>query len=155
MKSKVSRPATRLLGDKRSTHGSCTTALKESADAYGPCAKNRLDLKIATLNGSCIFFRKEKKENSFMPYKDPERKRQWEREHREERNARRRRSVFPAHTPSSAARPAPDPISPQEPGSAWEIMAGIIVFALAVGIALFAAWNKSGAGSDSAKPSFL
>jgi len=28
-----------------------------------------------------------------MPYKDPERKRQWEREHREERNAQRRKSV--------------------------------------------------------------
>ena len=28
-----------------------------------------------------------------MPYKDPERKRQWEREHREERNARRRKAV--------------------------------------------------------------
>jgi hypothetical protein len=28
-----------------------------------------------------------------MPYKDPERKRQWEREHREERNARRRKSI--------------------------------------------------------------
>jgi hypothetical protein len=28
-----------------------------------------------------------------MPYKDPSRKRQWEREHHEERNARRRRSL--------------------------------------------------------------
>lgn len=28
-----------------------------------------------------------------MPYKNPERKRQWEREHREERNARRRKAV--------------------------------------------------------------
>jgi hypothetical protein len=78
-----------------------------------------------------------------MPYKDPERKRQWEREHREERNARRRRSVFPAHMPSSAARSAPDPISHQEALSAWEVIAGIIVFALAVGIALLAARYSS------------
>lgn len=31
-----------------------------------------------------------------MPYKDPERKRQWEQDHREERNARRRASAVPA-----------------------------------------------------------
>jgi len=28
-----------------------------------------------------------------MPYKDPERKRRWEQEHREQRNARRRKTV--------------------------------------------------------------
>jgi hypothetical protein len=88
-----------------------------------------------------------------MPYKDPERKRQWEREHREQRNARRRRSVFPTHMPSSVTRPAPDPVSHQGSGSAWEVMAGIIVFALAVGIALFAAWSgASGSDFDSPKP---
>lgn len=52
-----------------------------------------------------------------MPYKDPERKRQWERQHREERNARRRNSFNPrvvqrlnttqAQVPP--ARPAPAP----------------------------------------------
>jgi hypothetical protein len=31
-----------------------------------------------------------------MPYKDSERKKQWEREHREQRNARRRRQSVPA-----------------------------------------------------------
>jgi hypothetical protein len=88
-----------------------------------------------------------------MPYKDSERKRQWEREHREERNARRRRPVFPAHMTPNVPKPAPDPISHQEPGSAWNAMAGIIVFALAVGIALLTAWRSgaSGSGSDSPK----
>jgi len=37
-----------------------------------------------------------------MPYKDPDRKRQWEREHREQRNARRRIQ----HQDGRAARPA-------------------------------------------------
>ena len=31
-----------------------------------------------------------------MPYKDPERKRQWEREHREQRNAMRRTERLPS-----------------------------------------------------------
>jgi hypothetical protein len=86
-----------------------------------------------------------------MPYKDPERKRQWEREHREERNARRRRPVFPAHMTPNVPKPAPDPISNQEPGSAWEVMAGMIVVALAVGITLLMSWRTgaSGPGSDS------
>jgi hypothetical protein len=89
-----------------------------------------------------------------MPYKDPERKRQWEREHRGERNARRRRQLFPAHMTPNVPKPAPDPVSHQEPGNAWEVMAGIIGLALAVGIALFAAWMRgaSGSGSDSRKP---
>jgi len=49
-----------------------------------------------------------------MPYKDPERKRQWEQEHREKRNARRRRAASKsasdfvyddALTPNSIALP--------------------------------------------------
>jgi hypothetical protein len=40
-----------------------------------------------------------------MPYKDPEHKRQWEREHREQRNAWRRTSA-PGRT--SVERPMPD-----------------------------------------------
>jgi len=45
-----------------------------------------------------------------MPYKDPQRKRQWEREHREERNARRRKSSS-SHLlePSGIDSPLPDP----------------------------------------------
>jgi len=42
-----------------------------------------------------------------MPYKDPERKRQWEREHREERNARRRTSTAEIE-PSTVKPPRSD-----------------------------------------------
>jgi hypothetical protein len=51
-----------------------------------------------------------------MPYKDPERKRQWEREHREERNARRRKSISSrSPEPSSIDAPLTDPNSVQTP----------------------------------------
>ncbi len=46
-----------------------------------------------------------------MPYKDPERKRQWEREHREERNARRRKHTVTARVvPNLRTKTSPDPI---------------------------------------------
>jgi len=86
-----------------------------------------------------------------MPYKDPKRKRQWECEHREERNARRRKHYMAGPMVPSVPRPAPYPISHQELGSAWEIMAGMVVIALAVGLALLMAWNKSGSRSDDPK----
>jgi hypothetical protein len=51
-----------------------------------------------------------------MPYKNPEHKRQWEREHREERNARRRKSMSSySPEPSSIDAPLPDPNSAQVP----------------------------------------
>ena len=68
-----------------------------------------------------------------MPYKDPERKRQWEREHRVQRNVRRRMQPSDARTKPGLSNPAPDPGSNQQAQSAWKIMAG---FALAVGIGL-------------------
>jgi hypothetical protein len=47
-----------------------------------------------------------------MPYKDPERKRQWEREHREHRNAGRRvRRLNARSVHQSVSKPAPDPVS--------------------------------------------
>jgi hypothetical protein len=47
-----------------------------------------------------------------MPYKDAERKREWEREHREERNARRRKTMSRS-SPEPLVTDAmlPDPIS--------------------------------------------
>ncbi len=68
-----------------------------------------------------------------MPYKDPERKRQWEREHREQRNARRR-ARLPNQT-LVTPKPAPDPLSNQ-PTSGWKALLGL---AVGVGIALVAA----------------
>lgn len=43
-----------------------------------------------------------------MPYNNPEHKRQWERDHREERNARRRKSM---------SRHLPDPLGNSPPSS--------------------------------------
>jgi hypothetical protein len=68
-----------------------------------------------------------------MPYKNPEDKQRWEREHREQRNTRRKAQRI---TP----KPAPDPILTQEPTDTWKTAAGIGAFALAVGISLFAGW---------------
>lgn len=70
-----------------------------------------------------------------MPYKDPERKREWEREHREERNARRRRPLFPANMMPRVPRSAHDPIPDQEPQS-WQLVVGL---AVGLGVVLFAA----------------
>jgi ferric-dicitrate binding protein FerR (iron transport regulator) len=83
-----------------------------------------------------------------MPYKDPERKRQWEREHREERNARRR-MWFAARSEPIAPKPTPDPIPAKEPTSAWRVVAGIGACVLAVGIALLAAWGGASTSLDS------
>lgn len=44
-----------------------------------------------------------------MPYKDPEDKQQWEREHREQRNARRRRQHLGVQMESIVPRSTPDP----------------------------------------------
>jgi hypothetical protein len=74
-----------------------------------------------------------------MPYKNPEDKRWWECEHREQRNARRRRQRWGAQMDPIAPRSAPDPIPAKEPTSAWKVVAGIGGFALAVGLGVLAA----------------
>jgi len=71
-----------------------------------------------------------------MPYKDPERKRQWEREHREERNARRR--THRLHVRSghhSAPKPATDPVSAHKPQGVWK---GILALVVGVGVVMLA-----------------
>jgi len=82
-----------------------------------------------------------------MPYKDPERKRQWEREHRLQRNARRRKNRL-------VARMAPtthDPVAAQEPQSNWKTVLGWIAF---IGITALAAWSGASVPpSDCAPPS--
>src|SRR5262249_54227547 len=77
-----------------------------------------------------------------MPYKDPEHKRQWEREHREERNARRRKTIISrALDPSHDDAPRHNPIEVQAPGT------GVIVTVVAVVglsfflVLLFARWR--------------
>jgi hypothetical protein len=86
-----------------------------------------------------------------MPYKDPERKRQWEQEHREERNARRilqrapgrsGQPSVPKPAPDSIAvivarlkKRAPDPASDQKPKSTWKAILG---WAVGIGVVLLA-----------------
>jgi len=77
-----------------------------------------------------------------MPYKDPERERQWEREHREQRNERRRipRSDVPSE-PSRAAVPTPDPVSDQESQGTW---IALLALAVAIGVVLLGAFAGAG-----------
>ena len=64
-----------------------------------------------------------------MPYKDPDRKRQWERDHRDERNARRRRSSSSNHLPEPSAldAPLPDRNSGQVPLSSLSVATGVMM----------------------------
>ena len=89
-----------------------------------------------------------------MPYKDSERKRQWEQKHREERNARRRtaRLTIGSGQPEIPIR-APDLISDDSPSTGWTIAAGIVSFVFAVGMILIAMRvDTFASGSDSPKP---
>ena len=71
-----------------------------------------------------------------MPYKDPERKRQWEREHREERNARRRAQPLNAQIRAMPPMAAPEPISGPKREGNWKSIGALVV---SVGVVLFAA----------------
>src|SRR5690349_6134126 len=70
-----------------------------------------------------------------MPYRDPERKRQWEREHREQRNARRRALRLTVQTVVNP-KTAPDPVPNQQHTNGWKMFAGL---AIALCISLVAA----------------
>ena len=73
-----------------------------------------------------------------MPYKDPERKRQWEREHREQRNAARRKQPLAAGSRKCIVpKPVPDPISAKNASDGWKVLAAL---AVGVGIALLGAF---------------
>jgi len=66
-----------------------------------------------------------------MPYKDPERKRQWERDHRQERNARRRKATLDVGSKQpEIAFSAPDPISDQRATMTLNVMAGLVTIVL-------------------------
>ena len=68
-----------------------------------------------------------------MPYKNPEDKRRWEREHRQERNARRRQKHLGMQGPS--ASPMPDPVPAIGKPSGWDTLASIVV---GIGVAVLA-----------------
>jgi hypothetical protein len=72
-----------------------------------------------------------------MPYKNPEDKKQWEREHREIRNARRRQSRLERQTDDFVQQTTPDPISQQKSKNGWKML---VALAVAVGIALISAF---------------
>jgi hypothetical protein len=79
-----------------------------------------------------------------MPYKDPERKRQWVRQLREQRNARRRALRLAAET-NTTPKPAPNTNAGQAPTTGWKAFAGL---AVGIGIALLGALARAGFLSD-------
>jgi len=110
-----------------------------------------------------------------VPYKDPERKRQWEQEHREQRNARRRTqrpdpgsgqpSVPKATSDMAAAlhtqvrKRAPDPVSDQESQGTWiallglAIAIGVVLLAVFAGVSSFNVDRFGGQGSGNSRGS--
>lgn len=60
-----------------------------------------------------------------MPYKNPEDKRKWEREHRQERNARRRQKHLGMQAPVTS--PMPDLVPASENPSGWNTIASVLV----------------------------
>jgi hypothetical protein len=63
-----------------------------------------------------------------VPYKDPERKRQWENEHRERRNARRKAQRLAARSGlPNVAKLSPDPVAAQNQPSGWKVLLGLAV----------------------------
>ena len=84
-----------------------------------------------------------------MPYKNPEDKRRWERDHRAQRNEQRKKRLA-APMKTILPKPAPDPVSDQQAESGWKVILGL---ALGFGIVLVAALGGAGApGSDSFRP---
>jgi ferric-dicitrate binding protein FerR (iron transport regulator) len=72
-----------------------------------------------------------------MPYKDAARKRQWEKEHREKRNAIRRIQRLTARSGQpNIPRPAPDPASKEQPTNGWKVLLGL---AVGIGVVLLGA----------------
>ena len=72
-----------------------------------------------------------------MPYKDPAHKAQWEREHREQRNARRRMQPLAARSGhTNVPKPSADPVSTQQQPGGWKVA---LTLALGVGLILLGA----------------
>jgi len=76
-----------------------------------------------------------------MPYKNPDDKRRWEQEHREQRNARRRQKHSEIQSPT--ASPTPDPIPAKEAIKGWKILATVVA-----GIAMVLLSALAGTKSD-------
>ena len=77
-----------------------------------------------------------------MPYKDSERKRQWEREHRKERNARRRKSMSSrSPAPSGVDAPLHDPNFAQVPLTSMNVAIGVMMGIAFLSTMLIAMWR--------------
>jgi hypothetical protein len=72
-----------------------------------------------------------------MPYRNPEDKRRWEREHRQERNDRRRKQRLGLQMPEIVPNPMPDPTALRDPKST-EYAVAIAIVVLSVGLLLIA-----------------
>ena len=80
-----------------------------------------------------------------MPYKDPERKRQWKREHREHRNAQRRRlqlAVSPIG--SRYETPMSDPITDERSDSGANMIPVLVIGVAFLVMLVVAGWRFSG-----------
>ena len=87
-----------------------------------------------------------------MPYKDPEQKRQWERDHREERNARRRTSApVRATGQTDVEHPIPSRIADQRKKTAGNIVALLMGIAFLFTM-LLVAWRSRGLADPSGQP---
>lgn len=63
-----------------------------------------------------------------MPYKDPDRKRQWEKEHREERNAKRRKYILSRSAETAGIDDQlPDPNSAHVPLTSTNVSIGAMM----------------------------
>jgi ferric-dicitrate binding protein FerR (iron transport regulator) len=79
-----------------------------------------------------------------MPYKNPEHKQPWEREHREQRNAQRKMRRLEAKNVLISRHPAPDPNSKESMKTVW--IAGLAVALALVLLAVLSGANLSGTG---------
>ena len=75
-----------------------------------------------------------------MPYKDPEHKRRWEREHRQERNARRRKRFIHGVAVPSVSTQLHDPIPNENTQSAQLIIAAVIGIGVVLSLFLAIRW---------------
>jgi hypothetical protein len=79
-----------------------------------------------------------------MPYRDPERKRQWEREHREQRNAQRRRLQLAISIIGSRyGTPMSDAITDERPDSVANLIPILAIGFTFLVILLVAGWRFS------------
>jgi ferric-dicitrate binding protein FerR (iron transport regulator) len=88
-----------------------------------------------------------------MPYKYRERKRQWEREHRDERNARRRMQRLDARSGHQIIpKPEPGPVSGEKSQGTWKTILGLVVGIGVVLLTVFASVNPPTLGDLGESP---